>query len=144
MTPLKSIRLKCRSCAGSSQAVEACDFTNCGLWPYRFGHRSKEADLTPVKAIRRECLDCCRGSFNEVSLCPVEDCPLFPYRFGKNPARAGLGNRDAVPPWKRGLVQDSEHNEPGTGWDTSLPPDDSNPLPDGANMDQTMDGGDER
>ena len=85
MTPLKVIRLKCRGCAGSAKAVEACDFTNCGLWYYRFGHRAKDAPFTPVRTIRKECLDCCRGSFNEVALCPVEDCPLFPFRFGRNP-----------------------------------------------------------
>lgn len=42
---------------------------------------------SPVKAIRRYCLDCCLESSNEVKLCPAEKCPLHPFRFGKNPYR---------------------------------------------------------
>ena len=41
--------------------------------------------LTPMKAIRRKCIDCSGGSSNEVKLCPVQDCPLYAYRFGKRP-----------------------------------------------------------
>ena len=40
--------------------------------------------LTPMKAIRRKCIDC---SCNEVKLCPVKNCPLYDYRFGKDPHR---------------------------------------------------------
>ncbi len=43
--------------------------------------------LSPIKAIRANCLDCCCGSSNEVKLCPIESCPLYPYRLGKNPYR---------------------------------------------------------
>ena len=32
--------------------------------------------LTPLKAIRKKCLDCCAGQEKEVKLCPIEDCPL--------------------------------------------------------------------
>jgi hypothetical protein len=49
--------------------------------------------LTPLKAIRKKCLDCVCGSANEVKLCPSDDCPLFTYRFGKNPARRGIGGK---------------------------------------------------
>lgn len=41
--------------------------------------------MTPMKAIRAECLDCCCGQYKEVELCPCSDCSLYPYRFGKNP-----------------------------------------------------------
>jgi len=51
--------------------------------------------ITPMRAVRAKCLDCMCGSQNEVKLCPSEDCPLFLYRFGKNPARRGLGRKDA-------------------------------------------------
>ena len=48
--------------------------------------------MTPLKAIRQNCLDCMNGNANEVKMCPMETkCPLWPYRFGHNPARAGLG-----------------------------------------------------
>jgi len=49
---------------------------------------------TPMKAIRRRCLDCCCGSSQEVSLCPVHNCSLHPYRFGKRP---GAVKREATP-----------------------------------------------
>ncbi len=42
--------------------------------------------LTPMKAIRKKCLDCCCFSFTEVKLCTAEDCTLWPYRFGKRPS----------------------------------------------------------
>ena len=45
------------------------------------------AKITPMKAIRKKCLECSCGSFNEVKLCPVEKCPLYPYRFGHRPVQ---------------------------------------------------------
>ena len=47
--------------------------------------------LTPIKAIRRKCLDCVGFQPKEVRLCPQADCPLFKYRFGKNEQRKGIG-----------------------------------------------------
>ena len=48
-------------------------------------------NLTPLKAIRKRCLDCSDG-FEEVKNCAcyenkgaIEKCPLHPYRFGKRP-----------------------------------------------------------
>lgn len=49
---------------------------------------------TPMKAMRRKCLDCCCGSPKEVELCPVTACPLYAYRFGKRP---GTVKRPATP-----------------------------------------------
>jgi len=37
--------------------------------------------LSPLKAIRSQCLGCC-GSSKEAALCTVTQCPLWPYRFG--------------------------------------------------------------
>lgn len=42
--------------------------------------------LTPIKAIRKNCLDCMAGSAHEVKLCPSNDCPLYQYRFGHRPS----------------------------------------------------------
>lgn len=47
----------------------------------------QEKHLSPLKSIRKKCLDCCCGSPNEVKLCHVIDCPLYVYRLGKNPFR---------------------------------------------------------
>ena len=45
---------------------------------------------TPIKAMRKKCLDCTAGSLKEVRLCPVVECALYPYRFGKRPTQAIL------------------------------------------------------
>ncbi len=31
------------------------------------------AKLTPLKAIRKKCLDCCNGQMKEIRLCPVKN-----------------------------------------------------------------------
>ena len=41
--------------------------------------------LTPVKAIRKKCLDCCNGQQMEVRLCELKNCPLYSYRMGHRP-----------------------------------------------------------
>ena len=41
--------------------------------------------LTPMRAMRRKCLDCSGGSSLAVKQCPVLDCPLFPFRLGHRP-----------------------------------------------------------
>lgn len=53
--------------------------------------------LSPVKAIRKHCLDCMCGSVGEVKNCIIVDCPLFPFRLGKNPNRKGVGNKNVSP-----------------------------------------------
>lgn len=40
---------------------------------------------TPLKAIRRHCLECCCGSSAEVSKCPIKTCTLWGYRRGHRP-----------------------------------------------------------
>lgn len=42
--------------------------------------------MTPLRAIRANCLDCMGGNAAEVRRCPVERCPLYSYRMGHNPA----------------------------------------------------------
>ena len=48
--------------------------------------------LTPLGAIRQNCLDCSGGSATEVKSCTRSDCPLYTFRFGKNPQRKGVGS----------------------------------------------------
>lgn len=43
------------------------------------------AQLSPVEAIRRKCLDCCGGQFTEVRLCEAVTCTLWPFRAGRHP-----------------------------------------------------------
>ena len=87
---VQAIRQKCLDCAENYAEVTRCEFTDCSLYPYRFGKnpfRGKEKPQSykpPLKAIRAECLSC-NGSSEEVKLCPVTDCALWPYRLGKDP-----------------------------------------------------------
>lgn len=41
--------------------------------------------LTPMKAIRKKCLECSGGSSNEVKMCTVKTCALYAYRSGHRP-----------------------------------------------------------
>tara|TARA_B100001250_G_scaffold299478_1_gene261087 strand:+ start:2292 stop:2498 length:207 start_codon:yes stop_codon:yes gene_type:complete len=40
---------------------------------------------TPLKAIRKKCLDCSYWQPKEVRKCVIVDCPIYPYRFGRRP-----------------------------------------------------------
>lgn len=47
----------------------------------------EDQEKSPLKAIRKKCLDCC-GSRGEVRKCEAANsCSLHPFRFGKNPFR---------------------------------------------------------
>ena len=41
--------------------------------------------LTPIKAIRKKCLDCVGNQYKTVRLCEDKKCPLHPYRMGRRP-----------------------------------------------------------
>ncbi len=43
---------------------------------------------TPIKAIRKKCLDCSNYQSKEVRLCTVINCAIYPYRFGRRPDKA--------------------------------------------------------
>jgi len=43
--------------------------------------------LSPIKAIRKNCIECSGGSPKEVKLCVIPECPLYLYRLGTNPNR---------------------------------------------------------
>lgn len=53
--------------------------------------KHKAGNLTPVKAIKKNCLECSGVSKKEVRVCVIIECPLYPYRMGKNPNRKGVG-----------------------------------------------------
>jgi hypothetical protein len=72
---------------------------------------------TPLRSIRRKCLDCCCGSSQEVSLCPVHSCSLHPYRFGKRP---GTVKREATPAQIERLKKAREARLNGRISDSSL------------------------
>jgi hypothetical protein len=41
--------------------------------------------MTPMKAIRKKCLDCMGNRYKTVRLCEDKECPLHPYRMGRRP-----------------------------------------------------------
>lgn len=43
------------------------------------------ARVSPLRALRLNCLDCCNGSAQEVRLCTAVTCPSWPFRMGRNP-----------------------------------------------------------
>jgi len=53
--------------------------------------------LTPLKSIRRKCINCSVGSLAEVRLCPVEQCFLWYYRMGKRPINSPQSDRITLP-----------------------------------------------
>jgi len=47
---------------------------------------------SPLKQIRRFCLDCCGGRTKSVRFCHSTDCALWYLRFGKYPGTFVKGN----------------------------------------------------
>ena len=45
---------------------------------------------TPIKAIRKNCLDCSCYQSKEVRECVLIHCPLYPYRMGTRPSQATI------------------------------------------------------
>jgi len=56
-----------------------------GLY-YELGRGCGEI-ATPVKTIRKHCLQCCGGGSKEVRECTAVQCWCWPYRLGKRPKR---------------------------------------------------------
>lgn len=47
LTPLKAIRAKCLDCmCGNAAEVRRCPCEDCSLFPYRMGHRPRNATYT--------------------------------------------------------------------------------------------------
>ena len=42
---------------------------------------------TPIKAIRKKCLDCTLHQPKEIRYCTNYDCELYPYRMGTRPSK---------------------------------------------------------
>jgi hypothetical protein len=52
----------------------------------------KVVSLSPLRAIRLNCLECVCWSAYEVKNCTSKLCLLYPYRFGNIPGHKGKGN----------------------------------------------------
>lgn len=59
---------------------------------------------SPLKSIRKKCLDCCSNKRSLVRRCEIADCPLHFYRSGHNPRRRGI-SRIKHPGYSTGLMK---------------------------------------
>lgn len=50
--------------------------------------------ITPMRAIRKKCLECTNGQASEVKYCLIKDCPLFAYRMGHRPQETDFNIED--------------------------------------------------
>ena len=55
--------------------------------------------LSPLKAIRKYCLECVGQCREDVRTCTGIDCHLWPFRFGTNPTRKAMSEEEKA---KRG------------------------------------------
>ena len=46
---------------------------------------TEDVMLSPLRAIRRHCIECFSWTVSEIAKCSSPMCPLFPYRFGHDP-----------------------------------------------------------
>ena len=89
-TPLRSIRHYCVSCEGSAANVADCLDGTCALYPYRSGHRNKDAGRTPMASIRARCINCVEFSAARVRACECPDCELYHLCSGHRPRKGAL------------------------------------------------------
>ena len=47
----------------------------------------KEQPRSPIKAIRKKCVECMGGDSKAIDECSSVTCTLWPFRYGKNPFR---------------------------------------------------------
>jgi hypothetical protein len=103
-TPLKALRQHCLWCCnGSYSEVRLCAAQSCPLWPFRHGHRPNDDEkaavtdrqiypierrmtgASPLRAIRRRCVDCSGANDAEVRSCaygPNHSAPAHSIHFG--------------------------------------------------------------
>ena len=53
---------------------------------------TREVSLTPIKAIRHQCIECMGFIISAITGCTSPLCSLYPYRLGKVPGHKGKGN----------------------------------------------------
>ena len=63
----------------------------------RVAGKTRSAAGSPLKAIRKRCLDCAGGSPKEVALCPDPQCSLWPFRYGEKPETSAAKGKQTNP-----------------------------------------------
>lgn len=91
---VESIRKFCVACMGGSYVLVAeCDHPACPLYAYRLGVAGDAEAPPPIRAIRRQCMQCCCGERAHIRGCaaspsckaPFEPCQLWRFRLGSRP-----------------------------------------------------------
>lgn len=57
----------------------------------------KKVMLTPISAIRKQCIECMGFNVGEVRNCTDPHCTLYPFRMGQNPSRESIGKAKNLP-----------------------------------------------
>ena len=88
------------------------------VWPptravaLKAGH----AQMSPMQAIRRRCLDCSGQQIAEVKLCEAVTCPLWPFRAGRHPyTRKALLEADSGEGPSAGTLEPRSSSPSGIG-----------------------------
>lgn len=58
-------------------------------WDFRV-----DPPLTPLRAIRKKCMECTCNAPTDIAKCTVTDCTLWPYRLGKRPRRKAVDDTE--------------------------------------------------
>ena len=111
LPPLRAIRFHCVQCCAEYKrwpnGPRGCNTPQCGVYAYRNGGRKPDAPHTPLRSIRRRCLQCAYTRREARNCSDQENCHLFPYRLGRNPNRSGVGRernlKGSNPPLNCGL-----------------------------------------
>jgi len=65
--------------------------------------------MSPLKAIRKFCVECMGGSAQGVTACTSPKCNLFSFRSGHRPVKEGgkprKGNVDGLKKWREALIK---------------------------------------
>ena len=61
---------------------------------------------SPLKVIRRNCVECSGGSFREVKFCRAFDCQMWKFRFGVRPETAERKHPELLDPESVELLGD--------------------------------------
>jgi hypothetical protein len=69
-------------------------------------------NLSPLKAIRSNCIDCSGGILKYVRECNITECPLYPFRMGKNPHRLQIMTDEQIENPVSTTENESNDNEP--------------------------------
>ena len=76
--------------------------------------------LTPIKAIRKACLQCCCGQTAEIRYCTIPSCGLYPYRLGRRPRKDDYHYREEDADLSHKEAEANHQKRLANGWVSPL------------------------